>query len=229
MNFIAANRTKGHLALLCVALVVFLLAGCEPMPAPAAATSTPISPTPTSASSEAVAVAPLSTIQDLPPLTSAEAEPPVRLAIPVLNLDADVVPMGWQMAQIGEQRTTVWVVPDDALGWHPNTAKAGAEGNTVISGHQLLGDALLAPLSLGEVAPGQEIHVTDREGRIFVYQIREVSEPQVISEEVTEEEDLNAALTNQSGTPRLTLITGWPDFSSTHRIYAVAPYIGTLP
>jgi len=137
--------------------------------------------------------------------------------------------MGWRVSEVAGKRTTVWELPDDALGWHSNSAGAGSVGNLVISGHQLLGEALLAPLALGEVVLDQEILVTDVAGQVFVYRVSEVSEPLAISDDLAAEEKLGAAMTDQSGTPRLTLVTGWPDFSSTHRVFVVADFIGVQP
>lgn len=226
MNSLTNNRIRMHAAGLCIVLTLLFLAGCEPAPIPQAATSTPPPPTAPAAPDAAATAAP--EVEAIDALDPEEATAPARLEIPEIGLDVPVVPMGWEVTEVGDQRTTVWVLPEDALGWHPNSAGAGAEGNSVLSGHQLLGDGLLAPLALGEVAVGQEIHLTDGEGRVFVYRVREVSEPQPISDDMAEEETLSAALTDQSGSPRLTLITGWPDFSSTHRIYAVADFVGGL-
>lgn len=137
--------------------------------------------------------------------------------------------MGWRVAEVAGKRTTVWSLPDNALGWHSNSVGAGAAGNLVISGHQLLGEGLLAPIALGEVAIGQEILVTDAEGTVFVYQVSQVSEPIAISDDIAAEESLAASWTAQSGDARLTLITGWPDFSSTHRVFVTALFVGVQP
>lgn len=216
-----------------LALLAVLLAGCQPMPIPEAATSTP-APTPAAtaqptASPGGTAVASQPSVPTSKPLAVADAAPPTLLSIPEISLDASVVPMEWRVAEVAGKRTTVWSLPADALGWHSNSVGAGAAGNLVISGHQLLGEGLLAPVALGEVAIGQEILVTDAEATVFVYQISEVSEPIVISEDRATEEGLAASWTTQSGDPRLTLITGWPDFSSTHRIFVTALFVGVQP
>lgn len=243
MNWTWSLRQRQLGGFLIGCLLVLLLAGCEPAPLPEAATSTPAPPTATpipsptpraaaqsggqpSAGQTAVQAAP---VQDTSPLAGDEALPPVRLAIPAIGLDVAVAPMSWRIADVQGKRTTVWVLPDSAAGWHPNSAGAGAAGNLVISGHQLLGDAPFAQIALGEMAVGQEILVTDGDERVFVYRVTEVGEPVAISDDLAAEEAFAAALTSQQGEPRLTLISGWPDFSSTHRIYVVAAFVGAQP
>ncbi|MFZ1755291.1 MAG: class F sortase [Caldilineaceae bacterium] len=234
MKLISTVRQRAFGLALLSTLFVLLLAGCQPVPIPEAATSTPPPPTPTAAATSvsaqsAATATPSPGVERTDALAPEDTAPPSRLSIPAIGMDVPVVPMSWRVADVAGKRTTVWVLPDDALGWHVNSVGAGAAGNLVISGHQLLGDALLAPLALGEVVVGQEIHITDTDGNVFVYQVSEVSEPIEISEDPAAEENLDAEMTAQSGTPRLTLITGWPDFSSTHRIFVTAEFVGAQP
>ena len=221
-------------------LLALLLAGCQPSlnepvaavpdaPVPPAAlepTATPATaaqPTPTS-----VAAAPASarTIQSTEPLAADKANAPAQLAIPAIGLNVVVSPMGWRVTESSGARATVWVLPDAGVGWQPNSARAGSVGNVIISGHQLLGDASFAPLALGDVAVGAEILLTDSEGRTFVYRVTSVSQPQPISTASSEELALAAQYTAQGDTATLTLITGWPDFSSTHRLFVSAEFVG---
>lgn len=223
--------------LLILVLFAVLLAGCEPASIPQAATSTPASPAPTatpraSAESAAPAVAAAATrppVQASKPVAVEDAVAPSQLSIPEIDLTVPVVSMAWQVIEVAGKRTTAWVLPGDALGWHSNSVGAGAAGNLVISGHQLLGEGMLAPIALGEVAIGQQILVTDADGTVFVYQVSEVSEPIAISDDLASEESVAASWTDQNGEPRLTLITGWPDFSSTHRVFVTALFIGVQP
>lgn len=225
-------RTAYGRLLACLFLVI-LLAGCEPMPAPAAATSTPAptakpAATATPAASSVAAPAP-AVVAASEPLADSETAPPARIRIPEIGMDVAVQPMGWRVTEVAGQRTTVWVLPDAAAGWHPNSGRAGGAGNVVISGHQLLGDAPFAPIALGEVAVGQEILLTDSQGQVFVYQVSEVSDPLVIEEDPSKEMKLGEEIAAQKGDPRLTLISGWPDFSSTHRVVVTALFVGVQP
>jgi sortase (surface protein transpeptidase) len=134
--------------------------------------------------------------------------------------------MGWYITELDGQRTTQWTVPEKSAGWHPNSAGAGAAGNVIISGHQLLGDAVFAPLALGDVLPGQIVLLTDADGRVFVYRVTEVSDPLPISTNLADEMVLGRQVMEQTGPPRLTMITGWPDFTTTHRVIVVAEFLG---
>lgn len=162
------------------------------------------------------------------PLAADQSAPPARLEIPDLNLDVDVVPMGWQIVTVDGERTTMWAPPEEQAGWHVNSAHAGALGNVLISGRQADGAAVFAPLALGSVTSGQEIWLSDQDGVTFVYQVSEVSEPIPITGATDEEIERAAAYQEQSNTAKLTLITGWPDFTTTHRVFVVADFLGAL-
>jgi sortase (surface protein transpeptidase) len=117
-------------------------------------------------------------------------------------------------------------VPLEAIGWHVNSAGAGQAGNVVLSGHQAQGAALLAPLALGDIAVGQELLLTDAQGQVFLYSVTEVSDPIPVTGATAEDDALAATYAAPSSQPKLTLITGWPDFTTTHRIFAVAELVG---
>jgi hypothetical protein len=159
------------------------------------------------------------------PLALEDAVQPVRLQIPDVGLDAPVTPMGWRVVTQDGERTTSWDVPLDAVGWHANSAGAGAAGNVILSGRQADGEALLEPLALGSVTPGQDVLLTDENGQEFVYRVREVSEPIPISGATEEEEEEALAYVIEDDGARLTLISGWPEFTTTHRIFAVADLV----
>ncbi|MEZ4675433.1 MAG: sortase [Caldilineaceae bacterium] len=160
------------------------------------------------------------------PLPPEEAEPPVALSIPAIGLSLDIVPMGWVVTEENGQRTTQWIVPTDAIGWHANSVGAGGVGNLLLSGHQAQGDALFAPLALGDIRVDQEIELVDTAGRTFLYRVVEVSEPIPILGATEEDNNLARSYMQPSETPILTMMTGWPDFTTTHRIFAVAEYVG---
>jgi sortase (surface protein transpeptidase) len=215
-------------------LLTMLLAGCQPatnQPVVAVA-ATPLPPAPMEPAATRTTIptpapaTPQTATQAAEPVSADEASAPVQLSIPAIGLDVAVSPMGWQVTEVDGTRTTVWALPEAGVGWHPDSALAGSEGNVVISGHQLLGDAAFAPLTLGDVVAGQEVLLTDSEGRTFVYQVTAVSEPLPISDASSEELALAAQYTAQSSDPELTLITGWPDFSSTHRLFVSAKFVG---
>lgn len=185
---------------------------------------------PTEQPAEEAAVTPAAagaTAAAVPPVTpAADPQPPARLAIPAIGLDVPVEPMGWEVVDREGVQTTAWVVPAEAAGWHVNSTGVGGAGNLIISGSQAAGAAVFAPLALGDVQPGQEVLVTDSAGSVYIYRIARVAEPLPVVGASAEEEAQAAAFVAPTAAPRLTLITGWPDFTSTHRIFAVADLVG---
>lgn len=159
------------------------------------------------------------------PLAPEEAVPPTSMAIADLGLSLDIVPMGWVVTESNGQPITEWIVPTDAVGWHVNSAGAGAAGNLILSGHQIIGSAVFAPLALGDIAVGQEVTLTDADGTTFFYQIVEVSEPVPILGATAEDENMALSYLQPSESAILTMMTGWPDFTTTHRIFAVAELV----
>lgn len=160
------------------------------------------------------------------PLPAAQALPPARISIPEAGLESPVEAMGWAVVNNGGQRTTRWIVPADAAGWHSNSVGAGASGNMILSGHQVQGDAVFVPLSLGDVAVGQHVLVEDEDGVVFVYRIVDLSDPIPVAGADAGEEEKALAYVEPSEDARLTLITGWPDFTTTHRVFAQAELLG---
>lgn len=192
---------------LCV-VSIFLLLGCQPIQAP---TPTPEINTTLTAEPTPVVRAGL---------------PPVTLVIPDLAIELPITPMGWMVTEVNGQRTTQWIVPVDTVGWHVNSAGAGATGNTILSGHQSTGAAVFAPLALGDITVDQEISLVDEQGSVFLYRVTEVSEPIPIVGATEEDNALAQTYMAPTETAQITLMTGWPDFTTTHRIFAVAESVG---
>ena len=127
----------------CLALcTVFLLFGCQGIPGatPAAPTATPAPASP--------AEQPVTSAE---PLSLDKALPPTLFQLPELDIEFRVSPMGWTVVDANGSRTTRWIVPQDAAGWHINSAGAGAAGNTILSVQQTAGEAVFAPFSVEKV------------------------------------------------------------------------------
>jgi hypothetical protein len=206
-------------------LVMLVLSACQPaLNDPGTISGT--EPDTEAASTVSEDVVPTMPVEVIEPLPVEDAAEPVEISIPALALALPVSPMGWTVVSTDDGLTTEWDVPEASLGWHPNTPGAGAAGNMLVSGHQALGDALLAPLALGEIVPGQEILVEDADGRSFVYQISEITAPIPLTGASEEELAQIDALVADGSDAKLTLITGWPEFTTTHRIFAQAELLG---
>lgn len=156
----------------------------------------------------------------------ADAAAPVQIAIPALDLDVPVAPMGWRVTDVDGVRTTKWDVPLTEAGWHVNSAGAGGQGNVVISGHQVQGEAVFAQIALGELSADDDINLTDANGAVYTYRVTEITDPIPLVGATAEE----AALANSYVAPtedaRLTLLTGWPADTTTHYLIVVAELVG---
>jgi len=167
-------------------------------------------------------------IQSTAPIAAEAAGRPVRLAAPALNLQIPITEMGWQVTEVNGERKATWQVPQDSAGWHLNSAQPGTAGNLILSGHHLLGAAVFAPLARGELTVGMQLLITDDQGRTFLYQVREVSNPlPALGASAAEQQQATAYLA-PSTSAILTLVTGWPAFSDTHYLFVVADFVGML-
>ena len=194
----------------------------------------PPAPTPTTPSN-AVIVASL----PLPDLSSdgglgsrsapAQTDPPTRIIIPSVQIDAPVVPVGWEMIPGKEGRDSAqWQVAEYAVGHHQGSANPGEIGNVVMSGHVDW---------KGEVF--RNLHKTERGAEVYVYSgdreyLYIVQDKVLVKEEgpdVTDEmRRQNAAYMNPTPDQTLTLITCWPYGVDDHRLIVIAkPYDSGLP
>jgi sortase (surface protein transpeptidase) len=163
----------------------------------------------------------LSPLVDLAAVPSVGA-PPVQLQIPELAIDVPVVPMTWEIVTVEGERTTRWTPPEDAAGWAVNSAGVGALGNVVIAGHQARGKAVFEAIALGEAEVGQKILLSDETGATATYEVAAISEPIPLFGASETERALAAAYVVPTADARLTLVTGWPAATTTHRIFVIA-------
>jgi LPXTG-site transpeptidase (sortase) family protein len=164
---------------------------------------------------------------DTPNLVSqlqAQPEESLRLAIPSLQIDAPVLPVGlvprWNESR---RQQLQWSVPDEyAVGWHESSARPGQPGNTVLNGHNNIYGSIFGKLV--DLSLGDEI-VLKGNGRNYIYQ---VTQREFLREEG---ESLRTRLRNArwiapSNDTRLTLVTCWPNTSNTHRLVVIAQPVG---
>ncbi len=160
------------------------------------------------------------------PLSAGSGLPPVRLLIPALDLDTPVQRMGWKMVNGVSQ----WDVVDNAAGHHFDSAFPGEAGNVALSGHNNIGGAVFADVSIiGQPGVpfglGDEMILFDSAGRSFTYQVTGWHRLQERNASIATRQD-NAAYLQQTGTPQLTLVTCWPPWSNTHRVVVTGVLTG---
>jgi sortase A len=188
-------------------------------------TATPETPEPTPTENPPT---PLPTPTSTPtptPLPPAQ-EPPTRIVAPAIDLDAKVVPMGWEMVDRRGVMVSEWVVPKKAAGWHMNSALPGHGENVVLSGHHNIEGKVFRYVV--DLNPGDEITLY----------AGDVPYPYVVTEKYILKESgmplrvrqKNAQWIMPSGDERLTLVTCWPYEwpGNSHRVIVVARPAGYL-
>lgn len=153
-------------------------------------------------------------------VTDPLAGQPLRISIPAIDLEADVVEVGLEK-HVTEQGESYyqWQVPAGYyVGWHNNSARLGEPGNTVLNGHHnIYGEVFRYLVDLKE---GDEIILYDNKGahtfRVTVKEILpELNQPLEVRVE-------NARWMEPTNDERLTLISCWPYTGNSHRLVVVA-------
>ncbi len=144
---------------------------------------------------------------------------PERLVIPAIALDTPIVPAGSRVVSINGRRYREWLAPDRrAAGWHPSSARAGAPGNMVLSGHNNIAGAVFRRLA--DLKLGDRIWIYTRD-RVFPYEVVELhilperGQPLAVRQ-------ANARWIQPTPDERLTLVTCWPPWSNSHRLIVIA-------
>jgi sortase A len=153
------------------------------------------------------------------PSLGSSTSAPVRLALPSINVDIDVVTIGWHMVQQADgSQASEWEVADFAAGWHKNSAHPGEGGNVVLSGHNNIRGAVFRKLYT--MQPGDEAIVWAG-GQEFTYKVEEVM---VLEEKFAPYEQRvdNAKWIKPFDDDRLTLVSCWPEDDNTHRVVVIA-------
>ena len=147
-------------------------------------------------------------------------EPPTRIVAPAIELDARVVPMGWEVVDQDGTFVSEWVVPENAAGWHLNSALPGHEENVVLSAHHNIKGKVFRYVV--DLNPGDEVtlYVGDTPYKYAVtekYILKEAGMPLSTRKK-------NAQWIMPSGDERLTLVTCWPYEwpGNSHRVIVVA-------
>ncbi len=178
----------------------------DPTPTEPPATSSPPTPTPRPTATPT-------------PLPQAQ-EPPTRVVAQAIELDTQVVPMGWELVEHDGAMISEWIVPAKAAGWHMNSALPGHQDNVVLSGHHNIEGKVFRYVE--DLKPGDEVnlYVGDTEYTYWVtekYILKEEGMPLRVRQK-------NAQWIMPTGDERLTLVTCWPYEwpGNSHRVIVVA-------
>jgi len=199
----------------------------SPTPIPVPITPTPkatatLEPTPTSTVSPVRRV----TEQPTPTPTKPIATPALtglpparRIVIPRIEVDAEVIEVGWKVVVEGGVEKSVWEMAAFAAGHHKNSANPGERGNVVISGHHNIEGKVFRRLF--ELKPDDEIFLHAADGRSYRYVVTQallLQEAGATAEERLE----HARYMDPTSDATLTLISCWPYWTNTHRVVIIA-------
>lgn len=145
---------------------------------------------------------------------------PTAIAIPDIDLEAPVVPIGWEVVGRGDDAQAQWLVPDwRAAGWHNTSAPLGVPGNTVLNGHNTTRGEVFRDLY--KLERGARIVVTGENGQMYAYNVENI----YILEEAGQPLEVrleNARYILPTKDERLTLITCHPYASTRYRLIIIA-------
>jgi LPXTG-site transpeptidase (sortase) family protein len=191
-----------------------------PSPSPTAthlrrATSVEASPSPTLSPTPTLTPSPRPTPT---PIHYPADGDPTRITAPAIGLDAKVVTVRMKEYYEGGVLKRVWEVADYAAGFHEGMARPGHVGNTVIAGHHNVRGKVFQKLHL--LKPGDDVFVWVGHSP-YRYRVDTVYRLPVkgVPPEVLES---NLRFILPTDDQRLTLVTCWPAWGSTHRTVVVA-------
>jgi sortase A len=146
------------------------------------------------------------------------SEPPGRIIVPSIELDSEIVPIGWYIVEQENGPLSMWKVADYAVSWHKTSAYPGHGGNVVLNGHHNIKGEVFRYLVDIEAGDRVLLYVGDQ---AYYY---EVSEKMILKEkgEPPEVRRQNAAWIAATEDERLTMVTCWPYTNNTHRLVVVA-------
>lgn len=157
-----------------------------------------------------------------PPRLSAVSNPnalPTRLVMPAIDLDVDVVELGWHPARDDEGLIfSEWDVAPYAAGWHINSALPTENGNVVLSGHNNILGAVFRELDQLKKGDTATLWAGGRPYDYRIDKVMIVPEKNATPEQRTD----NARWIGPFDDDRLTLVSCWPRDDNTHRIVVVA-------
>lgn len=150
---------------------------------------------------------------------------PDRLVIPSIELEAPIIPIGYEPLRYEGEIYHQWLAPAQrAVGWHETSVGLGAPGNTVLNGHHNIRGEVFRDLY--RVAVGDTIQIYSGD-QLFSYVV-------VYTDILPERnQPLDVRLANSEWIQptmdeRVTLITCWPYESNTHRVVVVAVPANTV-
>ena len=162
---------------------------------------------------------PVTATAQIPPAPTSTPALPTRIVISEIGVDAPVVTVSLEPAELDGQVQSVWGVPASyAAGWHDTSAPLGVSGNTVLNGHNTTNGEVFRDLYT--LAVGDVVTVYSNDAS-YTYEISEI----LILPEAGQPLEVrleNARYILPTGDERLTLVTCHPYGSLRNRLIVIA-------
>jgi LPXTG-site transpeptidase (sortase) family protein len=148
-------------------------------------------------------------VESIPPVIHPSAEPPIRLKIPKLNVDALIEDVGLT----ADGSMAVPKGPDD-VAWFALGPRPGEIGNAVIAGHEGWKNGISAVFDyLYTLHVGDTLYTVDAKGKTTVFVVREI---RILDEHA----DASAVFASSDGKAHLNLVTCEGVWNATTKSYA---------
>jgi sortase A len=140
-----------------------------------------------------------------------------RIVAESIELDAEVIEVGWQEIIQDGVTANAWTVADYAAGWHQNSALPGQGGNIVLSGHHNINGEVfryIVDLQPGDIVTLYDAEQTHEYVIVDKFIVKDKGEPEAVRR-------ANARWIEPFNEERLTLVTCWPYNNNTHRVIVI--------
>jgi len=200
-------------------IVTAVFIGPSPTPLPSSTLARP-SPTPQPTLGQALKVAtpllPRVVFTPTPIIAVLPKDAIGWIEIPSVGIHAPIVEVSWHLEVVDGRPVAMWDTVRNAVGHHNASAGFGEAGNCVLSGHTKGGGGGVFQ-NLWDVQRGDEVRITDREGKVYTYTVEKVLKLREVGASL-EERRTNARYMAPTDQEVLTLITCWPEWAYTHRV-----------
>lgn len=143
---------------------------------------------------------------------------PDHLWIDKIRVNARIEPVG--PGRTIDAATVEWAAPNSrAVGWHNNSGRMGEGRNIVLNGHNNIYGAVFRKLYT--LKPGDIIRL-GAGNAVKTYRVEEVT--RVAERDLTAAQRAASAgrFINPAEDDRLTIVSCWPEWSNSHRVYVLA-------
>ena len=143
---------------------------------------------------------------------------PLEVIIPVIGIEASVIPVGWHTERTASGTTVLWHSPGSAAGFLVNSAAPGSGGNAVFYGHHNVHGSVFR--GLDRLQPGDMLSVRNAAETIdYVVEQVDVFEENSVS---ASQQLVHMQYFAPTSTEHITLLTCWPFTGNSHRVAVIA-------